>query len=172
MIQLNDWGNEKMLNRRQSFNSFEDRQMINSILVPIDGSDHAFKALDLASEIAVTHDARMLLLHAVSDQVPSQEIRDFAKVEHIEGPLDQIPYTVAERQLMAKALSQAHANGVEKVESVVQPGDPAQLIIERSKDFDIIVMGRRGLGPLGVLLQGSVSQKVSQLADAACATVK
>ncbi len=27
--------------------------MIKSILVPIDGSDHAFKALDLASEIAV-----------------------------------------------------------------------------------------------------------------------
>ncbi len=146
--------------------------MINAILVPIDGSDHAFKALDLASEIAVIHDARMLLLHAVSDQVPSQEFRDFANIEHIKGPLDQIPDTVAERQLMASARSRAHANGVEEVESAVEPGDPAQVIVERSKDFDIIVMGRRGLGPLGALLQGSVSQKVNQFADAACLTVK
>ncbi len=73
---------------------------------------------------------------------------------------------------MAKALSQVHANGVEDVEAVVEPGDPATVIIERSKHFDIIVMGRRGLGPLGALLQGSVSQKVNQLADAACLTVK
>ncbi len=146
--------------------------MINAILVPIDGSDHAFKALDLASEIAVKHDARVLLLHAMANRGPSRDERDFAKFEHIEGPLDQILYTVTERLLMARARSRAHANGVKDVEWAVVPGDPAQLIIERSKDFDIIVMGRRGLGPLGVLLQGSVSQKVSQLADAACATVK
>lgn len=146
--------------------------MINTILVPIDGSDHAFKALDLAREIAVKHDARVLLLHAVSDRVPSQGERDFAKFEHIKGPLDQIPYTVAKRHLMARARSRAHANGVEKVESAVEPGDPAQVIVERSKAFDIIVMGRRGLGPIGALMQGSVSQKVNQLADAACLTVK
>ena len=90
----------------------------------------------------------------------------------MKGPLSEIRYMVAERQLMARARSRALANGVKDVEWAVVPGDPAQLIIERSKDFDIIVMGRRGLGPLGVLLQGSVSQKVSQLADAACTTVK
>lgn len=146
--------------------------MINSILVPIDDSDHAFKALDLASEIAVTHDARVFLLHALSDRVPSQGERDFAEVEHMKGPLSEIRYMVAERQLMASACSRALANGVKDVEWAVVPGDPAQLIIERSKDFDIIVMGRRGLGPLGALLQGSVSQKVNQLADAACVTVK
>ena len=73
---------------------------------------------------------------------------------------------------MAKARSRAHANGVKDVETAVEPGDPAQLIIERSKDFDVIVMGRRGLGPIGALLQGSVSQKVNQLADAPCLTVK
>jgi len=144
--------------------------MINSILVPIDDSDHACKALDLASEIAVKHDARVHLLHAVADRVPSQGERDFARFEHIEGPLDQILY--AGRLLMARARSRALANGVKDVEWAVVLGDPAQLIIERSKDFDIIVMGRRGLGPIGALLQGSVSQKVNQLTDVACLTVK
>jgi nucleotide-binding universal stress UspA family protein len=146
--------------------------MIKSILVPIDGSDHAFKALDLASDIAVAHDARVLLLHAVADRVPTMEEKEFAKVEHIEGPLDQMPYTIVEGQLMTAARSRAHANGLKDIETAIEPGDPAQVIIERAKDFDMIVMGCRGLGPLGGLLQGSVSQKVIQLTDAACVTVK
>ena len=37
---------------------------------------------------------------------------------------------------------------------------------------DMIVMGRRGLSDLQGLLMGSVSHKVSHLADCACLTVK
>jgi nucleotide-binding universal stress UspA family protein len=55
---------------------------------------------------------------------------------------------------------------------MVEPGDPAKIIIDHAGDVDMIVMGRRGLGPIDGLLQGSVSQKVNQLADAACVTVK
>ncbi len=59
--------------------------MINRILVPIDGSDHAFNALDLASEIAVTHDARVFLLHALSDRVPSQDDKGLRESRAYEG---------------------------------------------------------------------------------------
>lgn len=146
--------------------------MINAILVPIDGSDHAFRALDLASEIAVKHGARMLLLHAVSNGELSEAQKRFAEVEHIEGPPGQIVIEFAERQLMTGARERALAAGVTKVDTSVEPGDPATAIIEHSKDFDLIVMGRRGLGPINGLLQGSVSFKVNQLSDAACVTVK
>lgn len=93
----------------------------------------------------------MFLLHALSDRVPSQDERDFAEVEHMKGPLSEIRYMVAERQLMASACSRALANGVKDVEWAVVPGDPAQLIIERSKDFDIIVMGPRTWPPRSAL---------------------
>ena len=146
--------------------------MIKSILVPIDGSDHALKALDLASEIAVANDAELLLLHAVVDGELSVGQERFAEVEHIEGPREQIHFAIAEQRLMSGARKRARAAGVKKLESAIEPGDPAQVIIERSKEFDMVVMGRRGLGPIKGLLQGSVSQKVGQLADAACATVK
>jgi nucleotide-binding universal stress UspA family protein len=52
-------------------------------------------------------------------------------------------------------------------------GDPAACILEaaRNSQARFIVMGRRGLGRLAGLLIGSVSQKVSQLADCTCITV-
>ncbi len=146
--------------------------MIRKILVPIDGSDHAFKALDLASEMAIKHDASMLLLHAVSDRKLTEPQRRFAEVEHIEGSLDQAQFTIAEQQLMISARHRALKAGVREVDTMVEPGDPARVIIEHAGNVDVIVMGRRGLGPIEGLLQGSVSQKVNQRADAACLTVK
>jgi nucleotide-binding universal stress UspA family protein len=142
--------------------------MINAILVAIDGSDSALKALDLACEIAVANDARVLLLHAVSNRGSSQEERGFSELEHVDGEPYETRDSIAERQIMAIARSQARANGVKNVETAVV----AQVIIEYSKDFDMTVMGRRGLGPFKGLMQGSVSQKVSQLSGAACVTVK
>ena len=146
--------------------------MIRKILVPIDGSVHAFKALDFASEIAAKHDASMLLLHAVPDKTLTEAQRRFAEVEHIEGSLDQAKFTIAEKQLMTSARQRALKAGVKEVDTLVEPGDAAKVIIHHAGDVDVIVMGRRGLGPIEGLLRGSVSQKVSQLADAACVTVK
>ena len=147
--------------------------MIHRILVPLDGSAHAFNALDFASEIAVKCDATLLLLHAVPDDIElSEPQRRFAQAEHIEGSLEQMPFTIAEQQLMTSARLRALKAGVKQVDTLVEPGDPAKVIIDHADDVDVIVMGRRGLGPIEGLLQGSVSQKVNQLADAACLTVK
>ncbi len=40
--------------------------MIKTILVPTDGSEHAKKAVLLASDIAEKFDARMVVLHVLS----------------------------------------------------------------------------------------------------------
>ncbi len=146
--------------------------MVRAILVAIDGSESALKALDLACEIAVANDARVLLLHAVSSRKFSQEERGFSELERVDGEPYETRDAIAELQIMATARSQARANGVKNVETAVVQGDPAQVIIEHSKDFDMIVMGRRGLGTFKGLMQGSVTQKVSQLSGAACVTVK
>ncbi len=147
--------------------------MISKILVPIDGSEHARHAIDFASEIAVKLDAKIMLLHAVpviSNMSEGQ--RRYAEVEHIEGSPDVVQTTIAEQQLMTNARKRAIDAGARQVDILVETGDPAEVILFEAKKYDLVVMGRRGLGPVKALLQGSVSQKVNQLSEAACVTVK
>ena len=60
------------------------------------------------------------------------------------------------------------------IRSEVSRGDPAHSILGFAEggDVDLIVMGRRGLGPFEGLLMGSVSSKVTALADCPVLTVK
>jgi len=48
------------------------------------------------------------------------------------------------------------------IERLVTEGDPAQEIVRRAgeRDVDLVVLGARGLGTLGRLLLGSVSETV------------
>ena len=39
--------------------------MFKTILVAVDGSDHSWKALDLAAEMAKSHGAKLSILHVV-----------------------------------------------------------------------------------------------------------
>jgi nucleotide-binding universal stress UspA family protein len=77
-------------------------------------------------------------------------------------------------RLMADAEAQARQRAVPSVRTVLREGDPAAAILNvaREEKADLIVMGRRGLGDLAGLLLGSVSHKVSHLAECACLTVK
>ena len=64
--------------------------------------------------------------------------------------------------------------GISHLKSAVQIGEPADKIIEyaNANGIDMIVMGSRGLGPIRLLLMGSVSNKVCNLANCTCVTVK
>jgi nucleotide-binding universal stress UspA family protein len=77
-------------------------------------------------------------------------------------------------RLMEQAKAQARQQAVPSVHAVLREGDPAAAILNvaREEKADIIVMGRRGLGDLAGLLLGSVSHKVTHLAECACLTVK
>ena len=150
--------------------------MISKILVPVDGSAHASAAVDWASDLAIKYQARLLLVHVLTERgsgmIP-EELREFAKMERIEITEWDILESVA-RQIVHAAEQRARSRGANSVETAVQVGHPAEVILERSKNFgaDLIVMGRRGLGPLPGLLLGSVSSKVLHLADCACLSVK
>ena len=60
------------------------------------------------------------------------------------------------------------------IKCVTGSGDAASAILAAAEEegADLIVMGSRGLGAFRSLLVGSVSQKVSHLADCSCITVK
>ena len=73
-----------------------------------------------------------------------------------------------------RAENTAREKGVKTVEARLQEGDPAHEILTcaKTENADLIVMGSRGLGGLKGLLMGSVSQKVSHLAECTCVSVK
>ena len=149
--------------------------MFHQILVPIDGSPHARRALDCAADMAARYSARLSLLHVITNVMSSRvpdELRDYSKIEHIEISERDMLLGVATR-LMDSAKARARELGVSDIGASIDTGNPAAVIVKYCEDHDIdlIVMGRRGLGDLGGLMIGSVSHKVAHLADCACMTV-
>jgi nucleotide-binding universal stress UspA family protein len=124
--------------------------MYQTILVPLDGSDLAERALPYAETLARASGARLLLLRAV--QVPAVPGRD---------PLQTQTRAVqaAERYLAAVA---ARLAGRGILETAVFYGDAAQAILEEAalRKADLIVMATHGRSGLGQLLYGSVAKAV------------
>lgn len=172
--------------------------MIKKILVPVDGSKHSVKAVELASDIASKYDAEVILLHVLlrghmSDGLKrALEVevgkRD-AKVENlINFPLEIMAEVSAkkDKQLTLKELDYigkyvlsnvaliCQDKGVTKVTNRVEEGSPAKTILKIAEDVgvDMIVMGNRGLTEFQGMLVGSVSQKVAHLAKCTCVTVR
>jgi nucleotide-binding universal stress UspA family protein len=77
-------------------------------------------------------------------------------------------------RLMSQAKSRAREKGVRRVQTVVEDGDPASAVLRIGKGLhtDMIFMGSRGLGDAKGLFLGSVSHKVTHLAECTCVSVK
>jgi nucleotide-binding universal stress UspA family protein len=141
------------------------RGLIKRILVATDGSDHANKAIEIASDIAQKYDATIVLLHVV-DLLTQRRMALYA--EDVGGYFRE-----AGVRILREAEKEVREKGVKSVESRLIEGDPTQEILEfaRKNQVHMIVMGRRGTSPLETLLLGSVSQKVCHLAESTCMTV-
>lgn len=150
---------------------------MSKILVAIDGSDHAWKALDLAADLAKLHGARLLVLHAVPYEPMPEALRAFAAAEHIPYEEELGRFHQARTlgdQLIRRAAAVAKEKGVQAVESRAVEGSPADQILEVAKadGVNMIVLGTRGLSQPKALFLGSVSHKVAYHADCTCVTVK
>ena len=171
--------------------------MFKKILCPMDGSDHARKALQVAVHLAKASDAKLVLLHALLSQAHSAELQRFAEVEGLvqtvqpeinrlttlEGRLE---YRYEEPPQPSRALVEvgqhvldgakldAEQNGVADVSSILVSGDAAGNILRYVADegVDCVVMGARGLSDVKSLVLGSVSHKVLNQASCVCVTVK
>jgi nucleotide-binding universal stress UspA family protein len=175
-------------------------QMYKTILAATDGSDHAGKAVDLASDLAEKYDAKLVLIHVLLSGDRAEQLKRWAEVERIgrarprglatalaEVPLAKAPHGGDDDPFLSAQVTQAIGDhllqsskriaaerGVKDVKGVVTDGDPAKAILAcaKTEGADLIVIGSRGLGDLKGLLVGSVSHKVSQLADCTCITVR
>jgi nucleotide-binding universal stress UspA family protein len=125
-----------------------------SILVAIDGSDYAAKALDCALSLAAALEARVTAL-AVEGKLPAYAA-SLGEVDEVKREKDAFFDTV-----LAGARETAAARGIELF-TVRAPGHAAEVISHYAKahDHDLIVLGQRGHF-LGDYLLGSTADRVA-----------
>ena len=149
--------------------------MFKKILVPVDGSAPANRAVDCATSLASKYGSELILLHVIaslgSARIPP-ELYQLARMEHIEVTEADMLKRVAE-EILQTAEMRARGQGAKQVRTSIGVGHPAEAIVAHAKAeaADLIIMGRRGLGSASGLLMGSVSHKVAHLSDCACMTV-
>lgn len=163
----------------------EGDDMINKILVPVDGSDHADRAVELGADLAAKYDAELVLLQVrLVGHVP-EEIRGLSDKKgeelpamavgagHVDAHLPAEVLDDIADKLLERAQATAGQQGAQNVRAVKTAGNPAERILAQAREdgADTIVMGSRGLSYLEGMLVGSTSHKVVQLFDGTVITV-
>lgn len=147
--------------------------MFSKIVIGTDGSDHAEKALRMACDIAKKYNSELYLVHT-----PQPETVAFA-MGAVAGyhAVTTMPSEQEVKEAAAKVTDAAKAIATECGATITDVhslrGDPADEIVGKAKEVgaDLIVTGRRGLGFVGSLIQGSTTQRIGHEADCAVLTV-
>jgi nucleotide-binding universal stress UspA family protein len=148
------------------------------ILVCTDGSEHSKKTLEEASIIAGGCNADEVAIIHVYNQAPdfsylrekgssitSQDIERFREIEE--------EHKEERKKILTEALKIFEKNNI-KANTIFEEGHPAEVIIRVAAEgeFDMIIIGNRGIGGLKRLFLGSVSNAVVQNAKPSVLTVK
>ena len=128
------------------------------ILVPYDGSDHAKKAVQQASDLAAAGDGTKIYIASVCNMVSAMS--NFDQVSIAEGCLTTKLLEDRESQCQ-KDIAEAKSMIPKDipVEELYEVGSPGPVLLNMAEDngIDLVVMGSRGLGPLKGIFMGSVS---------------
>lgn len=172
--------------------------MFKNILCPVDGSDHADKALALAIDMAKASGAKLVLLHNMLLNADAEDLQRFARVEglakdvkpeisrlralqgRLEYGYEEPPaetsrmYAEIGQRVLDGAKEQAREAGLRDVETLLTDGGAASSILRaiEARGIDCVVMGSRGLSDMKALYLGSVSHKVLNKAPCTCIAVK
>lgn len=141
--------------------------MFQKILIAYDGSVGAERALDKAAALAGLTGAALVVLTVYRHHAMLE-----ASVSMVRGVLDpggNLDEAMRDTARNTADYAKSHAKdaGVKKVSAFIKAGPPARTIVALAKEkgADLIVVGSRGLGSAEGFLLGSVSHKVTGLAD-------
>ena len=134
---------------------------MSKFLVPVDGSKESCIAAAWAAKTASVTGGSITLLHVYDLHAAEAMALSHLTKEEVKQLLDEKAAPVFAKAVAAITVDNP---AVDKV-SVI--GNPADEILEyaKAKGFDHIVMGRRGLSPLGEFFMGSVTEKVMKRAS-------
>ncbi len=143
---------------------------IARIIVPVDFSAHADRAIDYAITLGKQFGACVELFHVVDDPFGSGGWGSEVYISDLDG-LRQRAIEESKTRLEARR-SMIPASGVPLV-ATVRMGHVAQTILEYAKDVgaDLIVMGTHGRTGLAHFIIGSVAERVVRLASCPVLTV-
>jgi nucleotide-binding universal stress UspA family protein len=123
------------------------------IIVGIDGSEYSPTALQVAGRIASA-------LHAPIEVITCLGWSDFYLPSHLpSGNLQATAQLEAvARRLMEEAIERAYGQDrPQNLTASVKEGSPAKVLVQESRDAQLLVVGRRGRGGLLGQVMGSVS---------------
>jgi nucleotide-binding universal stress UspA family protein len=140
--------------------------LFEKILVPLDGSQHSLRALEIATQIAKKFDGKITLIHVYSvgakavvmtepttPNVPIMAPADFSRV--MEAAQE------AGKAILSHGREKVGSEGIQ-VETLLEEGHSVKELLKAARDdeFDLIVMGARGVSRIREILLGSVSDGV------------
>jgi nucleotide-binding universal stress UspA family protein len=129
--------------------------LFTNILVPVDGSDNSYRALDAALILSEKLGSHITVIH-VMEEIPITHIGS-------EKLLNELleTYKKENQDILSKCSQLATQKGL-TIKTFLLQGNPASAILDFSKKekFDLVVMGSRGLGKFKELILGSVSSKI------------
>jgi nucleotide-binding universal stress UspA family protein len=151
--------------------------MSKIFLVAVDGADHGWKALDLATDMASVSDAEVRIVHVVPYEPTPEAFRQLAQAEGISVEETSARYHFDKKigdKIVKEAEARVRRKGITTVTTRVSEGKPANeiLALAQSGWVDMIFLGSRGVSDLAGLILGSVSHKVMHLAPCTCVVVR
>ena len=128
--------------------------MFERILLAVDGSEHGYRAAQVAAELARAMKSEKLRIVVSFNRIPA-----YLGEPNLQHAIDA--RLTEAQEILQKAVKIVGDVPVEIHTELIE-GDPAEAIIEvaKTRNSSVIVMGSRGLGRLVGLVLGSTSQKV------------
>ena len=127
--------------------------MLSRVLVPMDDSEMAERALEFA--MTAHPDADITVLHVAGGPSPlGGDASAIALADDVEATADEYAEVVFDR---ARAIADEHDA---EVELEVQLGHPVRAILNRAEGYDVVVIGSHGGSLADRLFIGNVAEKI------------
>ncbi len=140
----------------------------HNIVCCTDFSDHADRALTASLDQARADGARLTLLHVVAPRaplLPGEKPKDSARL--------------SDQELSHRLRAYMEERYVSRLEGLdwrlsLRRGHPSEEILGhlKDRDADLVVLGSQGLSGMGLVLLGSVAERVSRRAPCSCLVVR